>query len=64
VQQAIQEYYKSQTEFERALLDQVWRRYEIANPDAIAEEVEEGVQEVLAGRQVVFQVHLSVSLSP
>ncbi|KAF7591832.1 Plasma membrane t-SNARE, secretory vesicle fusion [Aspergillus hancockii] len=56
VQQAIQEYYKSQREFERSLRDQVWRRYEIANPDATAEEVEEGVQEVLVGRQVVFQV--------
>ncbi|KAE8378569.1 t-SNARE [Aspergillus bertholletiae] len=56
VQQAIQEYYRSQTEFDRALREQVWRRYEIANPEASPEEVEHGVQEVLAGTQMVFQV--------
>ncbi|KAB8214173.1 t-SNARE [Aspergillus novoparasiticus] len=56
VQQAIQDYYRSQTEFDRALREQVWRRYEIANPEASPEEVEHGVQQVLAGTQMVFQV--------
>ncbi|GAB1195832.1 hypothetical protein APSETT444_005097 [Aspergillus pseudonomiae] len=53
VQQAIQDYYRSQTEFDRALRDQVWRRYEIANPEASPEEVEHGVQQVLAGTEMV-----------
>lgn len=63
VQQAIQDYYRSQTEFDRALRDQVWRRYEIANPEASPEEVEHGVQQVLAGTQMVFQVFTHCSYS-
>ncbi|KAE8151913.1 t-SNARE [Aspergillus avenaceus] len=56
VQGEIRDWYRAQTEFDRALREQVRRRYEIAHPELEEGEVEEGVRGVLAG-EMVFQVN-------
>jgi syntaxin 1B/2/3 len=53
---AIDEHHKNLTEFQRRLKDQVRRRYQIANPEATPEEIEQGVENVLAGTEQSFQV--------
>jgi syntaxin 1B/2/3 len=40
------------------LTEQVRRRYQIANPEATPEEVEQGVENVLAGTEQSFQVRI------
>ena len=52
----IELYQKAQSEFQRKLRDQVRRRYEIANPNASPEQIDQGVQNVLLGQEQTFQV--------
>lgn len=52
----IEQYQKAQSEFQKRLQEQVRRRYEIANPDATPDQVEQGVQAVLLGQEQSFQV--------
>ncbi|KAL3485592.1 hypothetical protein BJX62DRAFT_242816 [Aspergillus germanicus] len=52
----IENYHKSQSDFKKRLTEQVRRRYQIANPEATPEEVEQGVENVLAGTEQSFQV--------
>ncbi|KKK20245.1 hypothetical protein P175DRAFT_0492721 [Aspergillus ochraceoroseus IBT 24754] len=52
----IEQYQKSQREFEKRLEEQIRRRYQIANPEATPEEVDQGVQSVLLGQEQAFQV--------
>ncbi|KAL1976475.1 hypothetical protein VTN31DRAFT_2757 [Thermomyces dupontii] len=56
LQREIQQYQKAQSEFQKRLQEQVRRRYEIANPDATPEQIEQGVQNVLLGQEQSFQV--------
>lgn len=51
----IEQYQKAQSEFQKRLQEQVRRRYEIANPDATPEQVDQGVQAVLLGQEQSFQ---------
>ncbi|KAJ0417144.1 hypothetical protein BJY00DRAFT_316101 [Aspergillus carlsbadensis] len=53
---AIDEYGRFQLDFQRRLKEQVRRRYQIANPDASPEEIDQGVENVLAGTEQSFQV--------
>ena len=52
----ISQYQKSQTSFQTRLREQVRRRYEIANPEATPEELDQGVNHVLMGQAQAFQV--------
>ncbi|KAL2823482.1 t-SNARE [Aspergillus cavernicola] len=52
----IEQYQKSQSEFTKRLKEQVRRRYQIANPEASPDEVDQGVESVLAGTEQSFQV--------
>ncbi|OQE29874.1 hypothetical protein PENSTE_c002G10190 [Penicillium steckii] len=50
----IEQYQRTQSDFRKRLEEQVRRRYEIANPEATPEELEQGVQNVLAGQEQAF----------
>ncbi|EAU30829.1 predicted protein [Aspergillus terreus NIH2624] len=52
----IEHYQRAQKDFRERLRDQVRRRYEIANPEATSEEIEQGVDNVLLGQEQSFQV--------
>ncbi|KAI9045927.1 syntaxin [Aspergillus affinis] len=52
----IEQYQKTQVEFQKRLREQVRRRYEIANPEATPEELDAGVENVLMGQEQMFQV--------
>jgi syntaxin 1B/2/3 len=52
----IEQYQKAQSDFQKRLQEQVRRRYEIANPDATPDQVDQGVQSVLLGQEQSFQV--------
>lgn len=52
----IEQYQKAQSEFQKRLREQVRRRYEIANPNATPEELDQGVENVLMGQEQSFQV--------
>lgn len=56
LQKEIQQYQKAQSDFQKRLQEQVRRRYEIANPNATPEQIEQGVQNVLMGQEQSFQV--------
>lgn len=55
----INQYQKAQSDFQNRLKEQVRRRYEIANPEATPEELDEGVENALAGQEQTFQVRLN-----
>lgn len=55
----IEQYQRTQSDFRKRLEEQVRRRYEIANPEATPEELEQGVQNVLAGQEQAFMVGLT-----
>lgn len=52
----IESYQRTQSDFQKRLEEQVRRRYEIANPEATPEELEQGVQNVLMGQEQSFVV--------
>ncbi|KAL1967803.1 hypothetical protein VTN77DRAFT_2492 [Rasamsonia byssochlamydoides] len=52
----IEAYQKAQSDFQKRLREQVRRRYEIANPNATPEQIEQGVENVLLGQEQSFQV--------
>lgn len=52
----IEQYQRTQSEFQKRLREQVRRRYEIANPEATPEELDQGVDNVLMGQEQSFQV--------
>ncbi|CAG8938553.1 unnamed protein product [Penicillium salamii] len=52
----IEAYQRTQSDFQKRLEEQVRRRYEIANPEATPEELEQGVQNVLMGQEQSFVV--------
>lgn len=52
----IEHYQRSQSDFKKRLREQVRRRYEIANPEATPEELDQGVDNVLMGQEQTFQV--------
>jgi t-SNARE complex subunit (syntaxin) len=52
----IEQYQRTQSDFQKRLEEQVRRRYEIANPEATPEELEQGVQNVLMGQEQSFVV--------
>ncbi|KAF4765674.1 hypothetical protein HAV15_003457 [Penicillium sp. str.  len=52
----IEQYQRAQSDFQKRLEEQVRRRYEIANPEATPEELEQGVQNVLMGQEQSFVV--------
>jgi syntaxin 1B/2/3 len=52
----IEQYQRAQSDFQKRLREQVRRRYEIANPEATPEELEQGVDNVLMGQEQSFQV--------
>ncbi|THC87003.1 hypothetical protein EYZ11_013551 [Aspergillus tanneri] len=56
IRREIEQYQKAQSDFRKRLTEQVRRRYEIANPEASPEEVDQGVQNVLLGQEQMFQV--------
>lgn len=56
LQNEVQEYQRHQVEFDKRLREQVRRRYAIANPDASAEDIEQGVELVVQGQEQTFQV--------
>jgi len=56
VKNEIEQYRKSQNEFQNRLKDQIKRRYAIANPTATDEELSQGVESVLLGQEQTFQV--------
>ncbi|GAD96289.1 SNARE domain protein [Paecilomyces variotii No. 5] len=56
LQREIQQYQKTQSDFQKRLREQVRRRYEIANPEASPEQIEQGVENVLLGQEQAFQV--------
>lgn len=57
----IEQYQRTQSDFQKRLEEQVRRRYEIANPEATPEELEQGVQLVLAGQEQSFAVSYFMS---
>ncbi|GMG16366.1 unnamed protein product [Aspergillus oryzae] len=57
----IEQYQRAQSDFQKRLREQVRRRYEIANPDATPEELEQGVDNVLMGQEQTFQAALERS---
>ncbi|KAJ5895645.1 hypothetical protein N7495_007336 [Penicillium taxi] len=52
----IEQYQRTQSDFQKRLEEQVRRRYEIANPEATPEELEQGVALVLAGQEQSFAI--------
>jgi syntaxin 1B/2/3 len=52
----IEQYQKAQLDFQKRLQEQVRRRYEIANPEASPDQIDQGVQSVLMGQEQSFQV--------
>ncbi|KAJ5975013.1 t-SNARE, partial [Penicillium waksmanii] len=50
----IEQYQRTQSDFRKRLEEQIRRRYEIANPEATPEELEQGVQNVMAGQEQAF----------
>ncbi|KAB8078737.1 t-SNARE [Aspergillus leporis] len=52
----IEQYQRAQSDFQKRLREQVRRRYEIANPEATPEELEQGVDNVLMGQEQSFQL--------
>lgn len=52
----IEQYQRTQVDFQKRLREQVRRRYEIANPEATPEELDQGVDNVLLGQEQSFQV--------
>lgn len=54
----IEQYQRTQSDFQKRLREQVRRRYEIANPEATPEELDQGVQNVMMGQEQSFQVCL------
>lgn len=56
LQREIQQYQRAQSDFQKRLREQVRRRYEISNPEASAEELDQGVENVLMGQEQSFQV--------
>ncbi|THD00113.1 hypothetical protein EYZ11_000438 [Aspergillus tanneri] len=56
IRREIEQYQKAQSDFRKRLTEQVRRRYEIANPEASPEDVDQGVQNVLLGQEQMFQV--------
>ncbi|PYH43624.1 syntaxin [Aspergillus saccharolyticus JOP 1030-1] len=52
----IEQYQRCQSDFQKRLREQVRRRYEIANPEATPEEIDQGVDNVLMGQEQSFQV--------
>ncbi|KAJ5110037.1 SNARE domain protein [Penicillium argentinense] len=50
------EYRKEQLDFEKKLRSQVRRRYEISRPEATPEEIDAGVENVIAGGEQIFMV--------
>lgn len=52
----IEQYQRAQSDFQKRLREQVRRRYEIANPEATPEELDQGVDNVLMGQEQSFQV--------
>lgn len=52
----IEQYQRAQSDFQKRLREQVRRRYEIANPEASPEELDQGVENVLMGQEQSFQV--------
>ena len=56
LQREVNDYQRWQLDFDKRLREQVRRRYEIANPDATPEELEQGVENVVAGQEQTFQV--------
>lgn len=54
----IEQYQRAQLDFQKRLREQVRRRYEISNPEATPEELDQGVENVLAGQEQSFQVGL------
>lgn len=58
----IEQYQRTQSDFRKRLEEQVRRRYEIANPEATPEELEQGVQNVLAGQEQAFMVGSTLHL--
>lgn len=58
LQREIQHYQRTQSDFQKRLREQVRRRYEIANPEASPEELDQGVDNVLLGQEQTFQVCL------
>ncbi|KAJ5806761.1 hypothetical protein N7474_010353 [Penicillium riverlandense] len=52
----IEQYQRSQSDFQKRLREQVRRRYEIANPDATPEELQQGVENVLMGQEQSFAI--------
>lgn len=56
----IESYQRTQSDFQKRLEEQVRRRYEIANPEATPEELEQGVQNVLMGQEQSFVVCIAL----
>ncbi|OJJ34457.1 hypothetical protein ASPWEDRAFT_112879 [Aspergillus wentii DTO 134E9] len=52
----IEQYQRAQSDFQKRLREQVRRRYEIANPEATPEELDQGVENVLMGQEQSFVV--------
>lgn len=52
----IEQYQRTQSDFRKRLEEQIRRRYEIANPEASPEELEQGVQNIMAGQEQAFMV--------
>ncbi|KAL2827679.1 hypothetical protein BJY01DRAFT_255622 [Aspergillus pseudoustus] len=52
----IEAYIKEQSAVQKRLTEQVRRRYQMSNPNATPEEVEQGVENVLAGTEQSFQI--------
>ena len=56
LQREIEQYQRAQSDFQKRLREQVRRRYEIANPEATAADIDQGVENVLMGQEQSFQV--------
>ena len=56
LQREIEQYQRAQSDFQKRLREQVRRRYEIANPEATAADIDQGVDNVLMGQEQSFQV--------
>lgn len=59
LQREINENQRSQRDFQTKLEDEVRRRYQIANPEATPEELDQGVANVLAGNEQTFEVGIA-----
>ena len=59
----INQYQRAQADFQSRLKEQVRRRYQVANPEATPEELDQGVDQVLMGQVQTFQVRLLSLLS-